>query len=232
MKSLFALSPLLLACWLDAVASDFLCPDEQSRELLAKVRELNNIHPLSRAASEYARVIEQAGRRAMDDLPLRSACVNLAGRTFRTNCSDYGYECPHPGDDLMEWPAEIYEWVPVLKANVPALASCPDAFIRTDPRLPIVRAAPVIPPDVVEELITGWVVLELDIDEFGRVANARVASSTSSRLEQSALEAARRFRYQRELADNRFVAVKDVSAIVFFDYWSLAEAAGCSTSYE
>lgn len=168
----------------------------------------------------------------MDDLSLRSACVNLASRTFRTNCSDYGYECPDPGADLMEWPAKINEWIPALKANVPALRSCPDAFIRTDPKLPIVRAAPVIPREVVDELITGWVVLELDIDEFGRVANARVTSSTSSRLEESALEAARRFRYQRELVDNRFVAVNDVSAIVFFHYWSLAEAAGCSTSFE
>ncbi|MEX2257953.1 MAG: TonB family protein [Woeseia sp.] len=83
-----------------------------------------------------------------------------------------------------------------------------------------------------DELITGWVVLALHIDEFGRVDNARVTSSTSSRLEESALEAARRFRYQRELSDNRFVAVMDVSATVFFHYWSLAEAAGCSTNYE
>jgi TonB family protein len=71
-------------------------------------------------------------------------------------------------------------------------------------------------------------VLELDIDEFGRVANARVTSSTSSRLEQSALEAARKFRYQKELVGNRFVAVNDVSATIHFHYRDLAEAAGCA----
>ena len=232
MKSVFALLLLSLVCWLEAVAGDFPCPDEQSRELLAKVRELNSMHPLSRADSGYARVIEQASRRAMDDLPLRSACANLASRTFRTNCSDYGYECPHPGSDFMEWPAQMNDWIPELKANVPALESCPDAYIRTDPKLPIVRAAPGIPREVIDEKITGWVVLTLDVDEFGKVANAQVASSTSSELEAPALEAARRFRYQRELVGNRFVAVKGVSAIVYFFYWSLAEAAGCLISYE
>ena len=218
--------------WLEAVAGDFPCPDEQSRELLAKVRELNSVHPLSRAESGYARVIEQASGRAMDDRPLRSACGSLASRTFRTNCADYGYECPHPGSDLMEWPADIYEWTSTLKANVPALRSCPDAFVRTDPKLPIVRFAPVISRDVIDEKVTGWVELELDIDEFGKVANARVTSSTSSRLEESALEAARRFRYKKKLVGNRFVAVRSVTAAVIFDYWTLAEAAGCSISYE
>lgn len=145
MKSIFALSPLLLACSIVAVADDFPCPDKQSQELLTKVRELNNIHPLGRAEPGYARVIERASRRAMDDLPLRSACMNLASRTFRTNCADYGYECPHPGDDLMEWPAEINEWIPALKQNVPPLRSCPDSFISTDPKLPIVRFAQSFP---------------------------------------------------------------------------------------
>ena len=151
---------------------------------------------------------------------------------FRTNCSDYGYECPHPGADLKEWPAEINDWIPELRANVSALESCPDAYIRLDPKLPILRAAPNFPPKVVDEKITGWVVLALDVDEFGKVTNAQVASSTSSQLEAPALEAARKFRYQAELVGNRYVAVKGVSAIVYFDYWSLAEAAGCSIVYE
>ena len=223
---------LLLVCSLEAVAGEFPCPDEQSRELLAKVRELNNVHPLSRAESGYVHVIEQASRRAMDDLAILSACINLATRTFRTNCTDYGYECPGPGDDFMEWPAQINDWIPELRANVPVLESCPDAYIRTDPKLPIVRVAPAIPSEVIDEKVTGWVVLALDVDEYGKVANAQVTSSTSSLLETPALEAARRFRYQKELVGERFVPVKNVSATVYFSYWSLAEAAGCSISYE
>ena len=168
----------------------------------------------------------------MDDLPLRSACVNLASRTFRTNCSDYGYECPDPGSDFMEWPAQINGWIPELKTNVPALESCPDAYIRTDPKLPILRVVPAIPREVIDEKITGWVVLALDVDEFGKVANAQVTSSTSSQLEVPALEAARKFRYQKELVGNRYVPVKGVGATVYFSYWLLAEAAGCSINGE
>jgi protein TonB len=88
--------------------------------------------------------------------------------------------------------------------------------------LPVVRAVPVIPRDIVDEKVTGWVVLGLDIDEFGRVENAQVASSTASRLEEPAIAAARRFRYQRALQNSRSVAMKDVSATVF--YWQLAES--------
>lgn len=222
-----ALFTLFLAHCLETPASDFPCPDELSRELYSKIKELNEVHPLLQAESGYARVIKQASARSMDDLALRLACASLARRTFRTNCSLYGYECPHPGDDLSEWPARINDWIPELKANVSALRSCPDAYVREDSKLPVVRATPVLADDIVDEQITGWVTLKLDIDEFGKVGNVRVESSTSTRLEESALEAARKFRYQRKLVDSRFVAVRGVSTVVFFHYWDLANVAGC-----
>lgn len=168
----------------------------------------------------------------MDDLAHRLACASLARRIFRTNCMGYGYACPRPGDDVWKWPADINESIPALQANVPALRSCPEAYIREDSKLPIARAVPVLPSDVVDDKITGWVALRLDIDEFGKVANARVALSTSSRLEEPALEAVRRFRYQPELRNGRYVTLEDVSAVVYFHYWLLAEATGCSISYE
>lgn len=232
MKLIFALFSLFLAYWLEASANDFPCPDELSRELFSSVRELNAVHPLSQAESGYARVIEQASSRPMDDLALRRACASLARRIFRTNCSDYGYECPDSGSDLFKWPAQINDWIPTLKANVSALRSCPEVYIREDPKLPIVRAAPNLPRDIVDEQIIGWVTFRLDIDEFGKVANAGVASSTSSRLERSALKAVRKFRYRQELVESRFVPMKDVSATVYFHYWHIAEAAGCSINYE
>jgi len=95
-----------------------------------------------------------------------------------------------------------------------------------------VRVGPALPLDILEEQITGWVFLKLDIDEFGKVANAVVTASSSSRLNELALSAVRKFRYRRELVENRFMPMKDVSATVFFHYWQLAEAAGCSTNYE
>lgn len=232
MKIQFTLLSLLLACGLEATASDFACPDEQSRELYARLLELNALHPLSRAEHGYSELIEQASKRRMDDLILHRACFWVASRTFRTNCPDYGYECPSAGALTMEWPARINDWIPELKTNVPALESCPDAYIRIDPKLPVVRAVPDIPRDVIDEKITGWVAFALDVDEFGKVANAQVTSSTSSLLEAPAMEAARKFRYREELVGNRHVAVKGVSATVHFHYWSLAEAAGCSIIYE
>ena len=222
---------LLLASSVETSANDFLCPDEQSHEMYARLQELNNIHPLSLAEHGYSELIARASNRSMDDLILHRACSWLASRTFRTNCSDYGYECPGH-EMIMQWPAQINDWIPELRANVPALASCPDAYIRTDPKLPIVRAVPAIPREVIDEKVTGWVVLALDVDEHGGVTNAEVTSSTASQLEAPALEAARKFRYQKELAGNRYVAVKGVSATIYFSYWLLAEAAGCSINNE
>ena len=161
MKIQFTLLSLLLAHGLEASASDFPCPDEQSRELYAKLQELNTLHPLSRAELGYSELIEQTSKRPMDDLTLHGACSWLASRTFRTNCSDYGYECPSAGALIMEWPAQINDWIPELKANVPALASCPDAYIRKNPKLPVVRVKPAVPREVVDKKITGWVMLAL-----------------------------------------------------------------------
>lgn len=224
MKVRIALLTFLLGCCVEASASNFPCPDEQSRELYSRLQELNALHPLSRAVPGYSELIKQASKRQMDDFIFHAACFRLADRTFRTNCTDYGYECPSPASDFLEWPAQMSDWIPELKANVVALESCPDAAIHRDPKLHIVRFRPDIPREVIEEKITGWVFLTLDFDAFGEVANARVTSSTSSKLEAPALEAARRFRYQNK---GKW-PIKGVSATAPFDYRSLAEAADCS----
>ena len=232
MRSIFLLFFLYLTIGIEASELNFTCPDEQAHKLFERVQELAKVSPLDQAESGYAIVIQQAGRRSMDDLSLRLACKALATKTLRSKCSDYGYECPHPGSDLMEWPAQINHWIPTLKANVPALRSCPDAYIHEDPKLPIVRAIPVLSADIVNGRITGWVTLRVDIDETGNVTDARVDSSTSPRLHESALEAVRRFRYQATLRDSKYVASSNVSATVYFHYWHLAEAAGCLVGHE
>jgi TonB family protein len=221
LKLIYILFSLFL--WIGAAAeeSNFVCPDQHSIELLNSAQN-------SQSDSGYEMVIEQAVKRSMDDVALRIACASLARRTFRRNCSDYGYECPHPGSNPMEWPAQINDWVPQLKANVQALKHCPDGYIRGDPKLPIIRFVPVIPRDVVENKITGWVAVRLDIDDSGSVTDAIVESSSSSQLEESALEAARRFRYQPDLKDGIRVASTNVLSTVRFTYLDLARAAGCS----
>ncbi len=229
MKVRIALLAVLLGCSLETSASDdFPCPDERSRELYARLQELNALHPLSRAVPEYSELIKQASKRQMDNFIFHAACYELAYRTFRTKCTDYGYECLSPASGFLDWPAQMSDWIPELKKNVAALESCPDAAIHRDPKLPIVRFHPDIPREVIDEKITGWVFLTLDLDASGKVANAQVTSSTSSKLEAPALEAARKFRYQNK----RKWPIKGVSATVPINYLTLAEAAGCSMSYE
>lgn len=178
---------LLVAPGLEASESTFPCPDEQSRELMQRLEELKRVYPFDQAQADgYARIIELASGRSMDDLALHGACNALVRRIFQTECSDYGYECPHPGDDIIEWPADISRWVSTLKANVPALKACPDAYIATDRILPSVRVAPAVHSDFVHDRLTGWARVKVDIDESGRVTRARVESSTSPRLEKSA----------------------------------------------
>lgn len=232
MKVRFTLILLLFGCAIETPASDFPCPDEQSRELYARLQKLNVEHPLSRAETGYSELIEQSSKRPMDDVILHGACFWLANRTFRANCSDYGYECPSEAELNSTPPADINNWIPELKSNVPALAKCPDVYIRRDSTLPVARFSPKIPRQVVQENITGWVVLALDLDEFGKVENIRVTSSTSSKLEESAVDAARQFQYQRQSVGNEYVKVKNLNATVHFSYWSIAEAAGCPMNYD
>src|SRR5690606_28443945 len=123
--------------------STFPCPDEQSQTLLQRVHELQLVYPFDQADGAHETVIEQASKRPMDNLALHLACQDLASKTFRSSCSDYGYECPDLATLIMKWPADINDWISALKANVPALRSCPDAYIAADSRLPIVRFDPV-----------------------------------------------------------------------------------------
>jgi TonB family protein len=131
----------------------------------------------------------------------------------------------------MEWPADINEWISELKTNVPALRSCPDAYIATDRKLPTVRFAPVVHSDFVDDKLTGWVRVRVNIDESGHVTGARIESSTSPRLEESALQAARSFRYQPAIENDKVVAAVNLRATIYFHYWDLATAAGCPTGY-
>jgi TonB family protein len=83
--------------------------------------------------------------------------------------------------------------------------------------------------DFVDDTLTGWVRVRVNIDESGRVTDAQIESSTSPRLEESALQAARRFRYQPEMENGKVVAAVNVRATLYFHYSDLAAAAGCPT---
>lgn len=61
---------------------------------------------------------------------------------------------------------------------------------------PISQVPPTYPPELARAKIGGKVALQVKVGEDGRVADARVASSTRSEFEKPALEAVRKWRFR------------------------------------
>jgi TonB family protein len=208
---------------------DFECPDSAAEELTRVARLYGPHISYGTTASRYRYVIENASR-PMDDTALRIACYSLANHYFRTNCSDYGYECPHPGTDLIEWPASMNNWIDKLKAQYPILRQCPERSIYRDNKLPVLRVSPVPSPEVLAQRIMGWVELEVDLDSKGNVEKVVLVDSTSKLLEASAIEAARRFKYLPKLDENYLpTAESGVKLTIATDYSVLAKHSGCAS---
>jgi TonB family protein len=208
---------------------NFECPDSASDELVRIAGLYGPDISYGTTTDRYKYVIENAIR-PMDDLALRTACYRLADHYFRTNCSDYGYECPHPGDELWEWPASMNNWIDKLKAQYPILRRCPEKSIYRDDRLPWRRVSPVPSADVLAQKITGWVELKVDIDAQGNVENVKLVDSSSSLLESSAIDAARRFKYVPKVDENSVpIAESGVKLTVSTEYSLLARYSGCSS---
>jgi hypothetical protein len=209
--------------------NDFDCPDSAAEELTRVARLYGPHISYGTTTSRYEYVIENASR-PMDDVARRIACYRLANHYFRTNCSDYGYECPHPGADLMEWPASMNNWIDKLKSQYPILRQCPEKSIYRDDRLPIVRVLPVPSPEVLARKITGWVELEVDIGAEGNVEKVILVDSSSNLLETSAVDAARYFKYRTRRDENNFpTAESGVKLTISTDYSVLARFSGCAS---
>ena len=230
-KEVYRFSIALVVCATLTAAqaeNDFECPDSAAEEL-TRVAGLYGPHiSYGTTTSRYRYVIENASR-PMDDVARRIACYSLANHYFRTNCSDYGYECPHPGTDLMEWPASMNNWIDKLKSQYPILRQCPEKSIYRDDKPPTVRVLPIPSPEVLAQKITGWVELEVDIDAEGKVGKVILVDSTSNLLEASAVDAARRFKYRPKLDENYLpTAESGVRLTVSINYSVLARFSGCS----
>jgi TonB family protein len=207
--------------------NDFECPDFAAEELTRVARLYGPHISYGTTTDRYKYVIENASR-PMDDDALGIACYRLADHYFRTNCSDYGYECPHPGTDLMEWPASMNNWIDKLKSQYPILRQCPEKSIYRDDRLPFLRVLPVPSPGVLAQKITGWVELEVDINAEGKVEKVHLVDSSSNLLEASAIDAARRFKYLPKLDENYLrTAESGVKLTIKINYSVLAKSSGC-----
>jgi len=166
----------------------------------------------------------------MDDVARAIACGRLANHYFRTNCSDYGYECPHPGANPMEWPASMNNWIDKLKSQYPILRQCPEKTIYRDDKLPIVRVSPIPSPEVLAQKITGWVELEVDIDAEGNVEKVILVDASSNLLEASAVDAARRFKYRPKLDENYLPTAENGVSLTIKTYYSvLARFSDCTS---
>ncbi len=229
-RHIFAI--ILVACTMLTAAraeNDFECPDSAADEL-TRVARLSGPHiSYGTTTDRYRYVIENASR-PMDHVALGIACYRLANHYFRTNCSDYGYECPHPGTDLLEWPASMSNWIVKLKSQYEILRQCPEKSIYRDDKLPIISVLPIPSKEVLAQRVTGWVELEVDIDAEGNVEKVFVVNSTSNLLDASAVDAARRFKYLPKLDENYLrTAESGVKLSISTDYSVLARFSGCTS---
>jgi TonB family protein len=209
--------------------NDFECPDSAAEEL-TRVARLHGPHISYGTTTDRYRYVIESASRPMDDVALGIACYRLANHYFRTNCSDYGYACPHPGTDLTEWPASMNNWIDKLKSQYEILRQCPEKSIYRDDKLPIVRVLPVPSPAVLARKLTGWVELEVDIDAQGKVKKVHLVNSTSELLEASAIDAARGFKYLPKLDENDLpTAESGAKLTIKTNYSVLAKSSGCES---
>ena len=230
---LYRFAIALVACATQMVAHaevNFECPDTAAEEL-SRVARLNGPQiAYGTATGRYNYVIENATRQ-MDGHALEIACYRLADYYFRTNCSDYGYECPRSGAERMGWPSSMNNWIDKLKSQYPILRQCPEKSIYRDDKLPTVRVLPIPSPEVLARKITGWVELSVDIDAEGNVEKVILVDSTSNLLEASAVDAARHFKYQPKLDENFSpIAEVGVKLTITTGYSDLARHSGCSSN--
>jgi protein TonB len=82
--------------------------------------------------------------------------------------------------------------------------------------LPIVKVSPIYPPRAAARGLEGYVVIEYTVSRSGTVRDIVVIESSSSLFEQSALEAATRFKYKPRIVGGEAVAVAGVRTIIRF----------------
>jgi TonB family protein len=95
-----------------------------------------------------------------------------------------------------------------LSAVVVVVGLAPARAQKLTPPELIERVEAEYPPEAARAGKGGAVVLELTVDESGRVVEARVVAAAGSGFDEAALEAARRFRFRPGLADGKPVPVR------------------------
>lgn len=83
--------------------------------------------------------------------------------------------------------------------------------------LPLIRKEPIYPPNAGRLGREGYVIVEFDLDEFGRVVDPRVFESEGDkRFEKSALNAVKKWRYRPQIIDGQAQKLTDVKTQITF----------------
>jgi len=198
----------------------FECPDDRALHLLhLAVRPHDPQNGFKDSKNAFAFVIENSTRE-MDEVPLRIACARLA---FELYMDDY----VEPGSDVFGL-IPPKEAVGQLREKHPILSKCHDHSLYAA-QLPARVPPPYVPPeDAVRHGVTGWVDLELDVSDDGKVETARIVDSSNSLLEPGIIDYVLKFRYPKKSHYNgQFMKRKGLQVRITTDYFQLARENGC-----
>jgi hypothetical protein len=228
MKSTITSLSLMLASicvTMTAFASEgdtaFECPDDKALKLLEVANSARHAkNGFNDSISAFSYVIENANR-PMDEVALRTACLGLA-RDFYV--ADLG---GGPGSDLFGLvpPKDAVE---SLRLKHTVLSNCDDHSLY-EAQLPYsMRGAYVPPKEAVLLGVTGWVELELDVSDDGKVESARIVDSSSSLLEPGVVDLVLTFRYPASTHwDGQRMRRKGFQVRITTDYFQIARENGC-----
>jgi len=79
----------------------------------------------------------------------------------------------------------------------------------------ITKVDPVYPPEAKAEKVMGSVVLQIQIDEKGKVAEAKASKSPDERLSKAAIDAVKQWEFEPVIVDDKAVKAKATITINF-----------------
>jgi TonB family protein len=118
-------------------------------------------------------------------------------------------------------PTTVRAELPTIEPLLAAVSMTPARIqpffgIGNEEYLPIVKVSPIYPQRAAAQGIEGYVVIEYTVTRIGTVSDVVVIESSSRVFEQSALEAAVRFKYKPRVVGGETVAVSGVRTIIRF----------------
>jgi TonB family protein len=105
------------------------------------------------------------------------------------------------------------------------LGGCPEELVgiwyATEDRdaYPVLKSAPRYPKKAYQNNIEGWVVVEFDVSELGRVKNVKVIETSNPIFNESAMESAENYLYLPALERGVPVEKKGVKNKITFRLW-------------